>query len=101
MNNGKSSYALFIGNRGFFPASLLAGARKEMTEVLEGLGHKVLMLDAGATRHGAVETSRKARSMPISCVKTQGSMTASSCAFRTSVTKRERLRRSRKPMCRS
>jgi L-fucose isomerase-like protein len=59
MNNGKSSFALFIGNRGFFPASLLAGARKEMAEVLEGLGHKVLMLDAAATRHGAVETAQE------------------------------------------
>ena len=59
MNNGKSSFALFIGNRGFFPASLLAGARKEMADVLEGLGHKVLMLDAAATRHGAVETAQE------------------------------------------
>ena len=56
MNNGKSSFAVFIGNRGFFPASLLEIARKEMAEVLEGLGHKALMLDAAATRYGAVET---------------------------------------------
>ena len=59
MRNGKSSFALFFGNRGFFPASLLAGARKEMAEVLENLGHEVLLLDAGATRHGAVETPQE------------------------------------------
>jgi hypothetical protein len=27
----KSRFALYIGNRGFFPASLLAAAREEMT----------------------------------------------------------------------
>jgi L-fucose isomerase-like protein len=59
MNNGKSSFAVFIGNRGFFPASLLAEGREEMAEVLEGLGHKVLMLDAAATRHGAVESAQE------------------------------------------
>jgi len=59
MRNGKSRFALYIGNRGFFPASLLAAAREEMTKVLSGLGHEVLTLDAGATRHGAVETARE------------------------------------------
>ena len=59
MNNDKSSFAVLIGNRGFFPASLLASARQEMAEVLEGLGHQVLLLHAGATRHGAVETARE------------------------------------------
>jgi L-fucose isomerase-like protein len=56
MQNGKSTFALFIGNRGFFPASLLTSARAEMIEVLKGHGHNVLVLDSGATRHGAVET---------------------------------------------
>jgi len=59
MNNGKSTFALFIGSRGFFPASLLEGARQEMAEVLKNFGHEVLMLDAGATRYGAVETVRE------------------------------------------
>ncbi|MGB9485987.1 MAG: hypothetical protein WCD04_07745 [Terriglobia bacterium] len=56
MNSSKSTFALFIGNRGLFPASLLEAARHEMAEVLKNLGHEVLMLEAGATRHGAVET---------------------------------------------
>lgn len=52
----KAVFALFFGNRGFFPASLQDSARREMKAVLEGMGHKVLMLDKNATRHGAVET---------------------------------------------
>lgn len=55
-NAQKSTFALFFGNRGFFPASLLASARQEMAEVMKKLGHKVIMLDASATRNGAVET---------------------------------------------
>ncbi len=54
--NGKTTFAVFFGNRGFFPASLQAGARREMTKALAGLGHKTLVLDAKATRYGAVET---------------------------------------------
>ena len=59
MDNERSTFALFIGNRGFFPASLLTSAREEMTEVLKGLGHEVMVLDSGATRHGAVETMQE------------------------------------------
>ena len=56
MDTEKTTFALFFGNRGFFPASLQASARKEMTEVLSKLGHKTIALDHAATRHGAVET---------------------------------------------
>jgi len=49
-------FALFFGNRGFFPASLMAEAREELPRVLKDLGHEVLVLDAEATRYGAVET---------------------------------------------
>ncbi|MCK4249225.1 MAG: hypothetical protein KAX15_05545 [Candidatus Omnitrophica bacterium] len=59
MKNEKTTFALFIGNRGFFPASLIAGARKELTETLKQLGHKTLVLDENATRHGAVETVKE------------------------------------------
>ncbi len=57
----KTTFALFFGNRGFFPASLQQAAREELTEVLQGLGHEVLLLDAEATRHGAVETVEEGR----------------------------------------
>jgi L-fucose isomerase-like protein len=55
----KTTFALFFGNRGFFPAALLAEAREELPRVLRSWGHEVLMLDADATRHGAVETTRE------------------------------------------
>jgi L-fucose isomerase-like protein len=59
MKQSKSTFALYIGNRGFFPASLLSTARREMTQVLRKLGHKVIALDAKATRYGAVETPQE------------------------------------------
>ena len=52
----KTTFALFFGNRGFFPASLIAEARIEMERGLNALGHAVLMLENDATRYGAVET---------------------------------------------
>jgi L-fucose isomerase-like protein len=59
MATERSRFALFIGNRGFFPASLLEAARAELQEVLGKLGHEVLTLEPGATRYGAVETPRE------------------------------------------
>lgn len=55
----KTTFALFFGNRGFFPASLMAEARRELPEALKEMGHEYLMLDARATPHGAVETPRE------------------------------------------
>ncbi|MHB9038597.1 MAG: L-fucose/L-arabinose isomerase family protein [Armatimonadota bacterium] len=56
MKSQKTTFALFFGNRGFFPGSLIASAREDMVTTLKKLGHDTLLLDAGATRHGAVET---------------------------------------------
>jgi len=53
----KSTFALCFGNRGFFPGHLMASARKELSAVLKGLGHKTLTLDATATHFGAIETA--------------------------------------------
>ena len=50
------TFALFFGNRGFFPASLMDSARKELPRALEKAGYGCLMMDASATRYGAVET---------------------------------------------
>lgn len=57
MNCNKSKFALYFGNRGFFPASLLASARQEMIEIMDKLGHDYILLDASATRNGGVETA--------------------------------------------
>jgi len=60
MSNKKSTFALCLGNRGLFPASLISGARTELISRLQGLGHEVLVMDETATRYGAVETVREA-----------------------------------------
>jgi len=52
----KSRFALFFGNRGFFPGSLIAEAREEIVRDLRCMGHEVLVPDPDATRYGAVET---------------------------------------------
>jgi L-fucose isomerase-like protein len=61
MNFDKSRFAVFFGNRGFFPASHQSTARKEMKEVLTKLGHQTLLLDESKTRYGAVETPNEGR----------------------------------------
>ena len=59
MKETKTTFALFFGNRGFFPGSLMKGARKELPEVLAKLGHKTIMMPEKATRYGAVETVKE------------------------------------------
>lgn len=55
----KSTFALFFGNRGFFPGALMAEARAELSGALRGWGYDVLMMEEDATRLGAVETTRE------------------------------------------
>jgi len=52
-------FALYFGNRGFFPETLIAGARTCLQAVVEAAGHRALLMDPEATRHGAVETARE------------------------------------------
>lgn len=59
MHQNKTTFAVFFGNRGFFPASLQKAARHELKESLEKIGHKIIMLDEQATRFGAVETPKE------------------------------------------
>jgi len=56
MKNKKLTFALYFGNRGFFPESLIALAREEVSKRVEKLGYGAIMLDASLTRYGAVET---------------------------------------------
>lgn len=53
----KTTFALYFGNRGFFPETLIAGARQEMEMRIRQLGYQTLSLPADATRDGAVETA--------------------------------------------
>lgn len=57
----KQTFALFFGNRGFFPGSLIASARQSLTQAVKGLGFSVLDMGEGTTRYGAVETVEEGR----------------------------------------
>lgn len=52
----KTTFALYFGNRGFFPGELIAGARKELVEACEKNGYGYIMMDEKLTHYGAVET---------------------------------------------
>jgi L-fucose isomerase-like protein len=61
MKKDKSTFALYFGNRGFFPESLIAIARKEVSDALKKLGFGCLMMDSNLTRFGAVESPEEGR----------------------------------------
>lgn len=50
------TFALFFGNRGFFPGELIADARKELADAVTKAGYQYIMMDETETRYGAVET---------------------------------------------
>ncbi len=52
----KQTFALYFGNRGFFPETLIASARDEVAAAVEKAGFEYIMPPAGMTRFGAVET---------------------------------------------
>ena len=51
------TFALCFGNRGFFPESLIASAREEVSAAVRNAGYEILIPDASLTRYGAVETN--------------------------------------------
>ena len=55
MKNKPVTFALYFGNRGFFPEKLISGARTELTTVLKKLGYGSLVMDESITKFGAVE----------------------------------------------
>ena len=52
----KTTFALFFGNRGFFPGELIADARRDMIAACEAAGYSYIVMDESLTRYGAVET---------------------------------------------
>jgi len=52
----KLTFALFFGNRGFFPGELVDSARDEIRAAVQAVGHDTLEMDPALTRFGAVET---------------------------------------------
>lgn len=49
------TFALYFGNRGFFPETLIASARDEMCKAVTDAGYNYIIPDASMTRYGAVE----------------------------------------------
>lgn len=52
----KTTFALYFGNRGFFPGELISAAREKMVKACEENGYGYLIMDESLTRYGAVET---------------------------------------------
>lgn len=52
----KTTFALYFGNRGFFPGEVIAEARTAMIRACEENGYGYLIMDEALTRYGAVET---------------------------------------------
>ena len=57
----KTTLALYFGNRGFFPETLIASAREEVETSLRKIGIDTISLAPEATRFGAVEGSAEGR----------------------------------------
>lgn len=55
------TFALYFGNRGFFPEHLIASARQEVIQALAKLDIKALCIPDGETRYGAVEGFKEGR----------------------------------------
>ena len=61
MTTKKITLGVIIGNRDFFPDSLITSGRKDILEVLSELDIDAVILDVNATKLGAVETYEDAR----------------------------------------
>ena len=55
MEKKRVTFALYFGNRGFFPEKLISSARTEMSTVIKNLGYETLMMDESLTKYGAIE----------------------------------------------
>ncbi len=57
----KQTFGIIVSTRGFFPSSVVEGARKGITEVLDKLGHDYIMVGEKDTKYGAVLTYEEAK----------------------------------------
>ena len=49
-------FAVYFGNRGFFPGELIESAIADYRQVLAANGHEALIMEGAGTRYDAVET---------------------------------------------
>lgn len=61
MTSKQMTFGLIVGNRGFFPDHLAESGRREMIQVLEGAGYRVICPTPEETKLGAVETREDAK----------------------------------------
>ena len=61
MNNSKITFALYFGNRGFFPGEVIADAREEMIKAVVDNDFDYICMDENLTRYGAVETRQEGK----------------------------------------
>lgn len=61
MEKKKVTFALFFGNRGFFPGEVIAKAREEMQQAVTQNGFDYICMDESLTRYGAVETRQEGK----------------------------------------
>jgi len=54
-------FAIYFGNRGFFPGELVASAIADFKRVLAANGHEALVMEGAGTRYDAVETPEEGR----------------------------------------
>ena len=57
----KLTFALFFGNRGFFPGEVISESREKLSSAVSRLGYGYLMMEESLTRYGAVETIEEGR----------------------------------------
>jgi L-fucose isomerase-like protein len=55
------TFALYFGNRGFFPETLIASARDEMKRAVEDAGYAAILMDSDKTLYGAVESKQEGK----------------------------------------
>jgi len=72
MENSKITFALYFGNRGFFPGEVIADARKEMIEAVTANGFDYICMDESLTRYGAVETRKEGQQYAVFLEENKG-----------------------------
>lgn len=57
----KQTFAIIVGNRGFFPDSLAKRGRKDILDVLKKNGYGTVAISSNEAKHGAIETFTEAK----------------------------------------
>jgi len=57
----KTTFGVFVANRGFFPDDLAAEGHEVIPNILTEMGYEVVVLNVEQTKHGAVETRADAK----------------------------------------